>query len=105
MCCLFTENIDDFTGCDLLIDRHRESRASHQTSQTELKSRMKDPDLKWNEKRDYIHVESMKNFITNKASILSLCENQISVRCQTFCRQYLCPTCDIYSFQASNSSM
>lgn len=94
MCCLFTDNIDDLAGCELPIDTPSESRASYQTSQTEWKSRMEGQDLKWKETRDYIHVESMKSFSINKASICALCQNQASVRCQT-CRYHLCPTCDI----------
>jgi hypothetical protein len=36
----------------------------------------------------------MKSFSINKASICALCQNQASVRCQTW-RYHLCPTCDI----------
>jgi hypothetical protein len=92
MCCLFTENIDDLAGCELPIDTASESRASYQTSQTACKIRMEGQDLKWKEKRDFIHVESMKSFSIDKASICALC--QASVRCQTY-RYHLCPTCDI----------
>lgn len=91
---LSQDNIDDLAGCELPIDTPSESRASYQTSQTEWKSRMEGQDLKWKETRDYIHVESMKSFSINKASICALCQNQASVRCQT-CRYHLCPTCDI----------